>query len=250
MICTFLILLSVFVLAQNKIKIDIPESVSSNSLPLTVSLFDAQNNLIEGSIKVTVKDAEESSVIEKIIESNKLTEIDLGENARAGLWEIIVEYQDMKTIESFTLETNEEVEFKIQNDNLIIKNTGNKRYSKEIDIKIGNSLGTKKVDLEIGEETSFRLVAPNGNYKIIVTDGKTTITKSNVALIGNVIGILDEKLADGGNSVTGGLRPGSELGDESFYSSIKDKKFAYVFLLVVIGAAILLAVERRYRKRV
>lgn len=251
LIGALLIIFSVLVLAQqNRMKINFPESISDNNLPISVSLFDEKNNAIKSNVMVTLKDAEGSGIIKNTILANQPTEINLGENPRAGLWSITAEYQNIKVTGSFAIETNEKVEFRVQDDKLIIKNVGNTRYSKDIDIKIGNTVGTKKVNLGIGEETSFKLLAPEENYNIIVTDGKTTLTKNNVALTGNFVGILDEKVDNQNSYVTGSLQQVSESGGTSFYSSVKDKRFAYIFLFVVIGAAVLLEVERRYRNKV
>ncbi len=250
-VCIILLALLSLVMAQeNKIEISTTkESFSAGeSLTFKVSLYDAQNNPIDANVVVIIEDAEKRTRIERTIQSNKLIDINLGEKAKHGYWTITARYEDAEVTEFFTIEMNEEVRFEIQGDKLIVKNIGNARYTKTIQIIIGETLGTKKIDLEVGEETSFRLIAPDGTYNIKVTDGKTTITRSSVALTGNVIGILDEKLTTGGSPVTGGLRP--KEGDESFYSTIRNQKFVYVFLLVVVGTAVLLAIERRYKKRV
>lgn len=244
------IVLSSFVTAQNKIKIEIPESFpAGGSISFQVLLYDSQNNLINDNVDIIIEDAEKTISIEKTISSNKQTNIELGENPRAGIWTITAKYHNTEIKEFFTIATNDIATYNIIDDKLFIKNVGNGRYTKTINIIIGETIGTKEIDLDVGEETNLRLVAPDGNYNIrIIADGKTTLTKENVALTGNVIGVLDEKLVSGGSSITGGPKPG-EKEDDSFYSSIKRKKFAYVFLLVIIGSAILLAIERRYRKK-
>lgn len=253
MICMTFILIIFLALSVTAVKIRTSmtkESFASGErITFTVFLYDDQNNLINTDTSIVIEDAEKRTKIEKTVQSNKPADVDLGKGARAGLWTLTARYQDAEVKEFFTIVMNEEVKFEIDGDKLLITNIGNTRYSKIIDVIIGTSLGTKKVDLNIGEKTSFRLIAPDGTYNVKVTDGKTTTIKSDVALTGKVIGILDEKLASGSSSVTGGVKPEAEA-DETFYSSIKDKNLVYVFLLVVIGAAVLLAIERNYRKRV
>lgn len=245
-------LLSSLVLAQdNKLGIDIKESFSSGeTIAFTINIFDSQNNIIPGEINVRIEDAEKTNSIEKTVNSGEMTSIVL-ENPRAGYWSISAVYRDATLKEFFSIEASEKIEFNIQGDVLTVRNIGNSRYTKNIDIIIGDSLGTKKVDLDVGEEMSFRLIAPNGNYLVKITDGETTYSRADVALTGNVIGILDKNVAESKTSVTGGLRPESEsIGEETFSDSIRNKSFVYVFILVVVGAAILLAIERRYRKRI
>ncbi len=239
-----------FVIAQDyKLGIDIKESFPPGE-PITfkINIFDSQNNIVPGEIQVEIEDAEKRTKIDRTVNSGELNAINI-ENARAGYWTINAKYGDLIIKEFFNIETSEEVKFEIQGDILIITNIGNSKYTKTIDIIIGDSLGTKNIDLGVGEETKFRLIAPDGTYNIKVSDGKTTIAKSNIALTGNVIGILDEKIAESSPSPIGAPRPGEEgIGEETFYSSIRNKSFVYVFILVVIGAAVLLAVERRYKR--
>ncbi len=240
-------------LAQDyKLGIDIQESFQAGD-PITfkVNIFDSQNNIINGEVKVEIEDPEKGTLIEKNVSSGEAVSIIL-ENPRAGYWSISASYQDTPvTKEFFEIKANEEVKFEIKGDELIIQNIGNKRYSNTIDIIIGEAYTQQNVDLDIGEETSFRLVAPDGTYSVKVTDGKTTLSQANVQLTGisgNVIGILDSKRGEP-SPVTGGPRPG-ETGDQTFYGSLRNNLFVWVFILVIVGAAILLAIERGYKRRI
>lgn len=217
------------------------------NITLKVSIYDDENNLINDNIDIVIEDADKRKKIEKTISSNKLEEIDLGKSAPYGFWTVSAEYQDAEAKAVFSVEMNEEARFELNGDKLTVINVGNTRYSKEIQILIGSSIGKKNVELEPGETISFRLIAPDGSYSIKITDGKTTLTESDVALTGKVVGVLDERLTTGSSPVTGGVRPAGE--EESFYKYLKNKKFIYVFLLVIIGAAVLLAVERNIRKK-
>ncbi len=250
--CIFILALSFLVSAENKIELSLPKDVlaAGESLSLKVSLYDENNAPIMDNLTVTIEDAEKKIKIEKIIPSNKLISIELEETAPPGFWTVTAEWKELTATAVFSIETNEIANFEIKEDKLTIKNMGNTRYSKTIQILIGDTVGTKKIDLDVGEETSFRLIAPNGIYNVRVTDGKTVLTKDNVALSGKVIGILDEKLAKGNAPLTGGLKPGEKAVDETFYFTIKNKKFVYVFLIGIIGAGILLAIERNYRKKI
>lgn len=249
---TAVLLILPCILAQSyKLGIDISESFPANQ-PVTfkVTIFDSQNSIINGEVGIEIEDLNTGSLIEKKVMSGELASITL-DNPRAGYWSISATYQDSVIKQFFTIEANEEVEFDIQGDELIIKNIGNKRYTNEIEIIIGDYYYKKNVDLDVGEQTSFRLVAPDGTYIIKVNDGKKEYRWGNIALTGNVIGIFDKNVAENKGSVTGG--PGPEdggIGDQTFYDSMRNKTFVWVFILVVIGAAILLAIERNYRRRI
>ena len=235
-----------------KLKVEMPESFSSgNEVSFKVLIYDSENNLVQDNVDITIEDVEKIRIVEKTVPSNQVINEDLGEEAKSGLWIITASYQDAELKEFFTIKPNQEIKFEIQGDKLIVTNIGNTRYVDDIYIVLGDSTGTKEVskeiNLNIGEEISFRLLAPDGTYTITVTDGETTITEGDVTLTGQVIGILDERLTTGSSPVTGGIRPKEE--DSGIYGTIRDKSYVYVFILVVIGAAILLAIERRFRKR-
>jgi len=253
MIKKSLILLTILLLASfvaaEKISIDVKETYAAGEkITFTVSLYDESNNLVDGEVTINLEDAEKIYLIEKTISSNKQSEIDLEGREKHGYWKLTAKYKDTEATALFNIEMEELAHFEIQEDKLIIKNVGNTEYTRTIQIIIGDSLGTKKVNLKIGEITSFRLIAPDGTYKIKVTDGITTIEKGSVALTGNVIGILDERVASGNSPVTGGLGPDEQ--GEDFYNPVKNRGYVYVFILVVVGAAVLLAIERKYRGRV
>ncbi len=255
LILFFAVIILASLVIANKIEIPSPPLKESypagQNITLQVNLYDEQNNLINDNVAVSLEDAEKITKIEKTIPSNRLVDINIGENALNGYWKITASYQGEEAAPAFfSIESNELAKFEIQGDKLIVTNTGNTRYTKTIQIIIGDTIGTKKLDLGIGEIINFRLIAPDGTYNIRVTDGnpQTAITQSGVTLTGNAIGILDERYATGGSGVTTGIKTEDNQGD-SFYSNLKNKNFVYVFLVVIIVAGILLAVERNYRKK-
>ncbi len=248
----FVVLLAVLVVAQtSKIEVSTTKEsyLAGENVTVIVSLLDSQNNPVSGNVNLVFEDSEKKNRIEKTIEANKPVDVSLGENALAGYWKITASYKenDESVIESTTLffiQTEELARFELSGDVLTITNTGNSRYSKNVQILIGESIGSKEVDLGIGESVSFRLIAPDGTYSVKVTDGKTSLTRSNVALTGNVIGILDERLNER-TPLTVGISPENASDVYGF----KNSTFVYIFVVAVLGAMILLAIERRYRRK-
>ena len=247
-ICILLVL--PLISAQEKISISLTKESfkADEKINLKVTLLDSNNNPLNEEVKITLQDASKTQVIEETIKTNeKFVEISLGENPNHGNWEAIVFYGDSEAKEIFNIEINEVVEFTLEEDKLIITNIGNSKYSKQINIRIGNTLGVKNPQIEKGKSVEYRLIAPEGVYDIKVTDDTTTLLKENVPLTGtgNVVGALDES-GTKKNVITGGLKP--EEGN-SITNYLKRSWFSYVFILVIVGAAILLAVERRYSKK-
>ena len=171
---------------------------AGENIALKVSLLDINNNPINSNIDIVLEDALKEVIIGKTIQTNTLVEVNLGENAPSGYWKIIAKYnqegkEQLTSSAIFMVELNELARFEIKDNILTAINVGNTKYTKTIQIVIGETIGSKQLDLEVGESTSFRLIAPEGVYNIRVTDGKTTLTQSSVALTGNVIGILDNR---------------------------------------------------------
>ena len=64
---------------------------------------------------------------------------------------------------------------------------------------------------------------------------------------GKAVGVLDESISQR-SGITGGISPDEE--DEQLLNYLRNNSFIYIFILVIFGAMILLAVERRFRRKV
>ena len=248
-----LVILTSLVVAQNyKIEVSTLQETfeAGKNITFKVSLFDSQNNPVNDFVFVTLEDAEKNIKIEKEVPSNEIVEINLGEGVSYGQGTITASYKDAIAFDYFTIEINELANFELRGDILVVTNIGNTRYTKTIQITIGDTVGTKSPKIDIGKSVSYRLVAPDGSYNVKVTDGKTTLTQSDVRLTGTgqVIGALDQSVSQR-SSITGGIRPEDES-EEGLLGYIKGSTFIYIFVLVIFGAMILLVIERRFRKKI
>ncbi len=226
---------------------------AGENITLKVTLYDSNNNPIKDKVLVILEDAEKNIKIEKQIPSNEFVDISLNSNNQKvsyGQGKIIAKYKDSTTENFFIIEIQELAKFELDKDNLIITNIGNTRYSKTIQILIGNTLGTKNPKLNIGKSIKYKLIAPEGVYNIKVTDGKTTLKREEIKLTGtgNVIGALDETKNQIGG-ITGGISP-NENQDFALLNYAKKSKFIYTFILVIFGAMVLLAIEKNFRKKI
>ena len=245
-----------FVAAQYKIEVNPTQEAfeAGESITLRVSLLDENNNPVYDSVAVTIEDALKNK-IEQTVNSNELASIDLGETAAFGQGIITAKYQDDTSTAVFFVNAHENIDFELNGDNLIITNTGNTRYVKPFQIIIGDYVGeTQEFDLDIGGSKSFTLVAPKGTYNLkVIVDGKVLYSKTDVPLegkgfTGEAIGAIDDSTSQR-SGLTGGISPDEES-HEAILGYLKDSKLTYVFVIVVFGTAILLAIERRYRKKV
>ena len=249
-----LLSLSLVLAADYNMQISTSKTIfaAGENIILKVTLLDSQNNPVNDKVLITLEDAEKRIKIEKEVISNEFVEIGIPEGASYGPGKITAKYQNLEVTGTFTIEINELAKFEIKENTLTITNIGNTKYTKTVQITIGETTGIKEPKLEIGKSISYRLVAPEGVYNIKVTDGnpKTTISQGNVHLTGtgNIVGAIDETPQER-SPLTGGIRPDTNQ-DENLLSYIKSNgKFVYIFIIVIFGAMILLAIERRYRKK-
>jgi hypothetical protein len=240
-----IVLLVPLVLAQNKISIEMAKGsfLPGENISFIVALYDSNNNPMQGTIDILLQDSSKTMQIPVKTASQQPVSIGLDNNATFGSWTITAKSEGAETTEIFTIEPNEEAKFELNGDVLAITNTGNTLYSKTVNILIGDSLGTKNVELGLGEKLSFRLLAPDGTYTIKISDGKTTLTKGDIQLTGNAIGVVDQRMEQGSALPVG---VGST---DNNASGFKNSTLIYVFILTLVGAGILLAIERYYRKK-
>ncbi|MFC1682014.1 hypothetical protein ACFL0X_00140 [Nanoarchaeota archaeon] len=222
---------------------------AGENITLKVNIYDSQSSLITDEVLIILEDAENKAKIEQLIPSNEFVSVGLGDQASHGQGKITANYKDSEATKLFIIEIKELAKFELNGENLLITNIGNTKYTKTIQIIIGETTGIKEPKLDIGEKISYKLVAPEGVYKIKITDGKTTLSKGEVKLAGTgkAIGALDERISQR-NPITGGIRPDEES-DENLLSYFKNSTFTYVFIIVIFGAMILLAIERRMHKK-
>lgn len=218
---------------------------ANENITFTVSLLDSQNLPLNEKVNVIFENPNKKDNVESIVSANGQSEISLGDKANYGTWTLTANYGNLKSNKYlFSIEENELLSISMQGDIVLIKNIGNNIFAKKIDIRIGETAYQKDIYLNVGEETSFRLLAPDGLYNIRITAGKTTLIKSDVKLTGNAIGTLDETIANSDNPITG-INPEQNTGVEKKSSNF----LVYLFISTILGAAILLAVERHYKRK-
>ncbi len=216
--------------------------------PITfkATIYDDSSMPIDGFIEITIQDSEKR-ISKAEVNSKEVSTVEL-QSASSGQGIITASYEDAKAIAFFEIGRDEQAKFELDGNTLIVTNIGNTPYSRTISITIGSTTGTQTPNLEIGEKTSYRLIAPEGVYNIRVTDGKTSLIRSSVKLTGtgNVIGAIDDS-SSRRSGITGTVSPNE--GNIALLSYIQDNKFVYVFIAVIFGAMILIAIERRYKRK-
>ena len=212
-----------------------------------ILLFNG-NTPISDKVSITISDIAEKNKFDLIVDPGKDLEFFINKSFSSGYWKIEANYQNKNVKRFFTVGENEEADFSIEGDMLIIRNIGNVPYTKEIKILIGSKTITQRQNIAIGDYREIRLIAPQGNYHVEVTDGIKTISQGDIYLAGTgkVIGALDEEMVKK-QPVFGGVRDSEE--EDLIISSGSKPYFGVILVGAIFGIFILLCIERFVRRR-
>jgi len=154
-------------------------------------IYDQANQLIEGEVGLKFYDDKGNLFFQKILNSGEEKEIFFETNSSPGYWKVWAAGLGLEAERDFYIEELKKASFNIGNDTLTIENIGNVPYKNTIQIAIGEIVETENVELGLGESKSFKLNAPDGNYKISVNDGIENLNLDGVALTGDIIGVSE-----------------------------------------------------------
>lgn len=156
-------------------------------------IFDQSGKQMEGitNIKILSPSFEEKEVLS--ITSGEVASITFLLNETPGTWEIYATFLDIIERKEFTLKEIQKVELEFVDSIMIVKNVGNTRYNKTIEVKIGTDIRELELNMDIGEKRKFNLNAPNGEYDVEVMTDNEDVVEKRLLLTGRVISIEDVK---------------------------------------------------------
>lgn len=212
-------------------KIDIALNSQSvkpgNNLNFKIILYDQSGNAISGDASFLIEDSEGEAISKSLTKTDKDETFFIEKNLHSGYYNIKAYSASVYGEREFYVEENEEAEFRIINGTLIVRNIGNVKYNKAVQVKINDIVEIINPELDTGQEKKYELMAPDGEYSIVVTDGKNSLSNSGVTLTGSVISIREA----GGNF----------LG--------RSKLLAWIFIILVLGMFIFVASRRALKKK-
>ena len=173
-------------IALDKILLNPGENVS-----IIPFLYDKAGDAFNSQITLRVTDSEGKIIHESLVQANSEFILITKADAAPGTAKVAAEKDSIKSEKSFEIKALEKVTAEINDGQLIIKNTGNVPYAKNIQIKIGEQTFVKEVDLDVGESKTYDVSAPDGVYNISVNDESMIMNRPGVSLTGNAISLRD-----------------------------------------------------------
>jgi len=247
----FLLVFSLsFVVAGHSIDISGLKSDEYNlgeEVNFQVVLLDGED-FAEEIVEVVAMDALAKKVVTKNVVSNQNVVIKIGSDYPSGIWTINANFEDVDVERSFVVSANLEVEFVLEGDELIIRNVGNVRYTKTVEITIGSEKNSYAQNIGIGEEKVLKLISAEGDYDIVVSDGVNTLRRENVHLsgtTGNVVGAVDKELV----GYTGFAGVADATQEDGQFTSLSKLPLALTFVAGVMILGALVFFERRLTRK-
>ncbi len=197
-----------------------------NELLYILLVYDQAGEEAKRDAEIRIYNSKDKLVDNKVVKSGEAQAFFIGKNQSPGFWNIEGKFDEIEGKRAFFIERLEEASFVLENQTLIIENTGNVPYKKVVEVSIGNVREIKEVNLEIGEKKKYKLVAPDGDYKIIVDEGNKSVELGDAYLTGKTIGIKD-------------------ISNPNFGSNLSILIWVFVILILI---AIALLAYRRIRK--
>lgn len=163
--------------------------VPGNEFVFRPVVYDQADNEAEGELEIKIEKPDSSVFMDKILKASESYSIFIETNYTPGYWKIRGKIGEIETERTLLVEELEMISSFVENGTLIIKNTGNVLFDKFVEISIGEVSEIKQLRLEVGESRRFRLSAPDGEYKIKITDGSEVQDLGVSFLTGRAISI-------------------------------------------------------------
>jgi hypothetical protein len=202
------------VASNMNIPISHTEIMPGEEFTIGAEITDQSGKEMVGTVSVKVL-SPENNEIELAIPTGETKGFIIPLNATPGIWRIITTFNFLTEQRDFEVLENPMVEFEFGEDGvLIVRSVGNAAYNGTINVEIGNETRELELVMAVGEVRKFSLRAPEGEYGVVVSDGKSSANQQ-VLLTGNAISVKDLK----------------EVGIFKAYSIV------WIFLILVLGGA-------------
>ncbi|MFA7708219.1 MAG: hypothetical protein WCX73_04680 [Candidatus Pacearchaeota archaeon] len=191
-------------------------------------LLDQTEQSMEGEISIVITDQNSNLIFEKVVPSEGTIVYNTLTNMSPGNYQIEASSSQFSETKTFYVNEKKSASIELVNGTLIITNTGNvvlEEYPVEIDLS-GTSF-VEKINLFPGEKQEFKLTG-DGFYNVKVTEGGKEFLQTGVALTGGAIGVKDIK----------------EAGSMALNSPI-----IWIFLIIILGGAVLFFFRNIFKKR-
>ncbi len=191
-------------------------------------LIDQSGKVIKDQISVVLKNEKSERIYEKIVNSDESVNYNIPTNMSSGYYTITASSGEFSSSQKFYINEKPRISFELLNSTLTVKNIGNVRYKKDIEVELNGKPFIKSLDLDLGEVQEFRL-SGEGDYNIKISDGETEILQKEVALTGRAVGV-------------------KEINQSASLSSLIGPMI-WIIIIILLGAVILFIFKNVLKKK-
>lgn len=167
----------------------------STPLKGKIILHDQTGENIESDVDIKIFDPKDKLIEKFSSKTPQEFEFPTLYNTEPGKYNIIVESEELESINNFEINKKLDVKIEIVNNTLFLTNTGNVPYcNRTILIKIGAQALNLNPCIDVNKEQKYKLSAPNGEYEVSVISDEKEI-KESVLLTGKTIEVSDAATA-------------------------------------------------------
>jgi len=208
-----------------EIFLETPKVEPGTSLKAKAILHDQTGKNIPSTAVITIKNNKDKTLNKIETRTEEFFEFPIEYNEPPVEYKIIGTCSGLETETFFHITEKQDIEVKVINQSLIIKNKGNVPYcNKTVLVKIGPETLNLNFCLEVDEEQRYNLNAPDGEYEIEIITDKENI-KETVALTGKAIDI-------------------KKVGK----ASLSRHPFIWIFVIIVLGFVAFTVYKKGYKK--
>lgn len=158
---------------------------------VTPRIYDQANNLIEDEVLIEILDPDGNSLVKNSVKTNWVLSYKLLDIAMPGIYMIKANADNLKAKDSFEVEYITNIDIKLYNQTILLKNKGNAEYEKPVEVSLNNGQYSifKKLSLDPEELFSLNLgnYVPTGSYAIEVTSGDGRAVFENIPILGKKV---------------------------------------------------------------
>ncbi len=161
------------------------------NLVYMVLLTDQANEDVRQDASISIIHPSGKILEKKLVKAGETLSYTLANNATPGLWKIEAKTQTLQAERTWNTEEVVNVSFSLENNTLILTNTGNTEFKKAVEVSLNGINEIKNIELGLGEKKVYKLIAPDGTYSIKVSEGIEQKDLGSSFLTGKSIEIRD-----------------------------------------------------------
>ena len=154
-------------------------------------IYDYAGDSYQGQVLMSIKDARSNIIFEGYKNANEKFLLILANNTAPGESKIIIQKDSLNADKSFIVNELKKITTIMENQTMILINSGNVNYKGIIQIRIGSENILKELSLKVAENKSFIISAPDGVYDVEIKDDNNIFGRESVVLTGRIISVRE-----------------------------------------------------------